>query len=257
MVIKKIFPIIALLFLLVSCEETIESYNGESGIYFDTKGMVTDTIRVPWGLKSSDIKEQTIKLKVCLFGNTADHDRTFNVLVSTDQGNPMAATENTDYKPIATQYVLPANAAEMEISIDLLRSQTLKTQPKCFTVSLVESPELKFLYTREISEMGEDSISHIRQLDYQRVILMNENFEKPAWWNVYGTGYFGTWSQTKAALICDVMGIDREVWMLSDGTGLTQGYLKFVGKYMYNWLQEHPTLDEDGNPMQMGTQSQV
>ena len=257
MMFRKIIPIVTFLFIFVSCEETIENYNGECGIYFDTKDMVSDTISVPWGLKNSDITEQTIELKVCLIGNTADYDRTFNVLVSTEQGSPMAAIENTDYKPIATQYILPANAAEMEISIDLLRNKKLKEQPKCFTVSLVESQELKFLYTREMTVMGEDSVSYTRPLDYQRVIYMSENFERPSWWNRYGTGYFGTWSQTKAALICDVMGIDREAWMKLDGVSLTQGYLKFAGKYMYNWLLEHPTMDEDGNLMEMGVQSQV
>jgi hypothetical protein len=35
------------------------------------------------------------------------------------------------------------------------------------------------------------------------------------------------------------------------------GYLKFVGKYMYRWLQENPQVDEDGKAMTMGTGSMI
>ena len=85
---------------------------------------------------------------------------------------------------------------------------------------------------------------------------MDEVFPMPRWWYIYGETIFGTWTATKASLICEVMGIDREEWIKSDGNGLSQGYLKFVGKYMYRWLEEHPQDDEDGKPMQMGTASQ-
>lgn len=68
---------------------------------------------------------------------------------------------------------------------------------------------------------------------------MNENFPRPGWWTREGQKRFGDWSQTKAGLICDVMNIDREVWLgvLGEGT-FTQGYLSYVGKYMYRWLRK-------------------
>ena len=89
------------------------------------------------------------------------------------------------------------------------------------------------------------------------MIYMNERFPRPGWWSSEGQSRFGDWSQTKAALICDEMGIDREVWLgiLGEGT-FTQGYLSYVGKYMHRWLQENPTKDEDGKLMVMGPDSQ-
>ena len=39
------------------------------------------------------------------------------------------------------------------------------------------------------------------------------------------------------------------------GTKLTEGYLKFVGKYMHRWLQDNPQTDEDDKPMEMGEAS--
>lgn len=50
-----------------------------------------------------------------------------------------------------------------------------------------------------------------------------------------------------------IMNIDREDFVK---TKLTEGYLKFVGKYMHRWLQDNPQEDENGKPMEMGAASQ-
>ena len=118
---------------------------------------------------------------------------------------------------------------------------------------MIENPELRFIYTREATILIDSVNFKTRPIDYQRVIVMNENFPMPAWWNIYGIKYFGVWSQKKTALICDVMNIDREDFVK---TKLTEGYLKFVGKYMHRWLQDNPQEDENGKPMEMGAASQ-
>ena len=254
---KKLIYILLALAFCAGCEKDIATYQGGSGIYFDTRDMYLDTIFVTWGLKNSDVTEQDLQLKVCLYGNTADYDRTFQVEVVAEEG-VLGAKEGVDYLPVTTTCTLPANAAEAYVDLKLLRSDNLHMQPKRFTVKLKESDDLRFLYSRETIEYADenDSVGFIRPIDYQRVIYMDESFPMPGWWYVYGETIFGTWTATKASLICEVMDIDREEWIKSDGNGLSQGYLKFVGKYMYRWLEEHPQIDEDGKPMQMGTASQ-
>ena len=79
---------------------------------------------------------------------------------------------------------------------------------------------------------------------------------KSWWWGIYGDQYFGKWSAKKSILICDVLKISRTEWLKDTTQGLSAGYLKFAGKYMQQWLDEHPTLDEDGEPMTMGEASQ-
>ena len=81
-------------------------------------------------------------------------------------------------------------------------------------------------------------------------------FPIPTWWSYYGVQYFGTWSMKKAILICDVMEIDRELWMKDIVTGLSAGYLKFAGRYMQRWLNENPQYEDDGSLMVMGPDSQ-
>ena len=72
---KNLLFLLLILVSCVSCEKDINTYEGDSGIYFADEGIFSDTLRVAWGLKNSDIKMQSIQLKVCLYGNTANYDR--------------------------------------------------------------------------------------------------------------------------------------------------------------------------------------
>lgn len=238
---------------LYACEEELDIYEGESGIYFDTEKMLSDTLVVPWGMKSDDVKMQNMTLRVMLVGKVVDYDRKFTVDVISDKTDTIAAEEGVDFEAFAKEYVIPANGSYADIDMVLKRREGLKLHSRRFTVRLNETSELSFIFSRQASV---DSVT-VRDVDYQRVIYMNENFPQPGWWSSEGYRRFGTWSQTKAALICDEMGIDREVWLgiLGDGT-FTQGYLSYVGKYMHRWLQENPTKDEDDEWMAMGVDSQ-
>ena len=82
---KNLLFLLLILVSCVSCEKDINTYEGDSGIYFADEGIFSDTLRVAWGLKNSDIKMQSIQLKVCLYGNTANYDRKFNIEVDTDE----------------------------------------------------------------------------------------------------------------------------------------------------------------------------
>ena len=256
---KKIVYILFYFFACVACEEKVGIYSGDCGIYFDTKEMYLDTIFIPWGLKNSDVKEQTLNLRVCLFGDVADYDRKFKVTVVADETDSLRAVEGIDFRPIETEYIIPAKGVEALIEVTLLRRDSLSVQPRRFSIELEESPELKFLFTREQTlNSTEAELRGIesRPLDFHRVIYMDERFKYPNWWPLFGESIFGTYSARKCILICDQMNINREVFVAPLSSALTQGYLKFVGKYMHRWLQEHPQEDENGEPMTMGVASQ-
>lgn len=239
--------------ILGSCEKDLLVYNGGSGIYFDNNEILHDTISISWGMKPGDVKEQTLTLNVELYGTVKPYDRKFSIEVIADANDTLRAEEGVDYKSFPTEYVMKAGAAEASIDVPLLRREDLSEKPRRFTIRLIENDELQFLYGRLTAV---DSVNY-RELDYQRVIIMDEDFPRPDWWYRYGESRFGEFSQTKASLICDVMGIDREEWMKMQGR-VTAGYLSYVGKYMHQYLQnqEEPILDEDGEPMEMGPDSQ-
>ena len=142
-----IYIAIAFFTVLVACKnEEIDAYQGKNGIYFETKGVVYDTIFVSWGLKSSEIKEMDLTLNVCLFGNVASYDRKFLVDVVADVDDEYRAEEGVDYKSFSSEYVMPANQARAKINITLLRRDGLMDRDRRFTVRLKESDELNFLY---------------------------------------------------------------------------------------------------------------
>ena len=247
---------IFLIILFASCQKKdLIVYEEGSGIYFDNKEMGLDTVAVPWGLKNTDVTTQTVRFEVKLFGNITQHDRAFRIKVKDDIPDSVRALPDLDYKPFPLEYKIPAGAASTFIEIELLRSEELKEGNRILAIELVESDELKFLYSRRINvpDVGE------RMLDVQRVLKMNENFPIPRWWSLMGTGYFGTWSMKKAILICDMMGIDREKWIgnVLNDEDFNESILRFAGVFIHRWLQEQdpPVLDEDGTPMEMGPRS--
>lgn len=254
---KTLIYIILFSFTMVfmACEKELDTYSGDSGLYFDTEGMVLDTVTVHWGLKNADVTKQTISLKVKLFGEVKEYDRPFSIQVEMMEDDSIPAVEGRDYEAFPTQYVMKAGEAETVIDITLLRDAHLVNSPARFGVKLIENSEFKFLYTRYGAQHVNDTTVESRPLDYQRAIYMDEKFSIPSWWSYYGEPLFGTFSSKKAALICEVMGIDRELWMKDIVGGLGYGYLKFCGKYMYRWLQENPQTEDDGTPMEMGEKS--
>lgn len=251
-----VFILIAVMTLAVgACEREMMTYKGESGIYFDYHDISLDTVSVAWGLKASDVKEQQVRLKVCLLGDVADYDRYFSVGIVTEP-DTLLAEENVEYRPFPLEHKIPAGANETYIEIDALRSAVLTEQPRNLTVKLIEGPELGLIYSREYMP---DTVT-VRRIDTQRVLKMTENFPQPAWWgSLYDcTNIFGTYSTAKAIVICDVMGIDRELWSSnSGGVTLGQGYLRYCGQYVHKWLQDNPRYEADGSPMKMGIGSQV
>lgn len=239
---------------LFACEKDLDSYEGGSGIFFNTEKLMNDTVRISWGMKPGDVNTQDLTLRVLLFGKVTNYDRKFTIDVIADDADTLKAEEGIDYEPFKTEYVIPANGAYADIKIGLKRREDLGKRSRRFTIRLNETPELNFMYSRQGVL---DSVTY-RDIDYQRVVYMDETFPQPIWWSRVGQSRFGNWSQKKAALICDVMEIDREVWLYTMvGTGtFTQGYLSYCGKYMHKYLQDHPMKDEDDEWMVMGPDSQ-
>ena len=288
----RILLLAALTVGMASCHRELDTYEGEDGMYFATeyKGaeLFSDTIDVSWGMKNSSVLTQEIELVVKLLGNTAPVDRSFNIVIEEaptyvsvynpnsnnddDEGTvvtpPASEEEETeptvptlnaedgvDYTIPGRTFVIQAGTAQAVIPVTLMRRDDLHLAKRSFKVRIIENPSLKFLYSRTLPEYDEEGNITLRPMDFQRIIRMDESFPIPTWWYVRGEPYFGTWSQAKAMLICDVMNIDRERWMADD---LPNGYLRFCGQYMHKYLQENPHYEDDGvTLMEMGEQSKV
>ena len=81
-------------------------------------------------------------------------------------------------------------------------------------------------------------------------------FKSPCGGDLRGAAH-RKFSTKKAIFICDQMGYDREDFVASFvESGLNEGKLRFAARYLHEYLQEHPELDEDGEPMTMGPDAQ-
>lgn len=248
------------------CQKDLDTYEGESGIYFDHMDKAiqpllrADTIPFAWGQIAGEILEGKISLQINLIGNVADYDRKFQVKVLKTvipeelKGKMENAVEGVDYQPFETECIIPANEVSTKLDITLLRTEVLQTESRALTITLQESEELKFLYSRELV----DKQNNRRRIDLQRVIVMDENLPAPNWWRSDILNILGDYSMKKSITICDVMGIDRAEWISND-FGKKTAYLKFVGQYMQRWLDEQnpPIYEEDEETlMEMGPDSQ-
>lgn len=233
---RRLYYIFIPVLILGCAKKGLITYDEGAGIYFDNRNIFLDTINVSWGTKNSEIQEQSITLEVKLFGKVSDVDRPFKIAVKNNPEDTLQAVENIDYKPFSKDYFMPKGEASAFIKVDLLRNPILQTENRILTIELQETEELKFLYSRRQT----DSLDNVRLIDAQRVIKMNENFPRPAWWLLFGDRIFGRWSLKKQILICDLMGIDREKWIgnLGSDPNFTEGYLRFCGVKVHRWLQE-------------------
>ena len=247
------------------CQKDLDTYQGESGIYFDHQEKATqnilraDTLPFGWGQIDGDILEEKISLQINLIGNVVDYDRKFQVKVIETvipealKGKMNSAVEGIDYQPFETECTIPAHEVSTKLEITLLRTEALQTESRALTIALQENEDLKFLYSREIT----DQENNRRRIDLQRVIVMDETLPKPDWWYRHES-IFGEYSMKKSITICDVLGIDRAEW-ISNAYGNRTAYLIFVGQYMQRWLndQDPPVYEEDGETlMTMGPDSQ-
>lgn len=252
-----IYMLIMFMIFLGACEQKMDIYEGASGIYFDPTEAVLDTIVVPWGLKNSDVKKQNMSLRVCLMGDAAPYDRKFMIRVIADEHDTLRAVEGEDFRLQQKEYAILAGKADASIEIELLRADDLAERPRRFTLQLEETEELGFLYSRMQTSLDSLEETVERAIDYQRVIYMDERFKTPVWWSLYGDNFFGKFSTKKAIFICDHMGYEREDFVAPfTESNLNEAKLRFAARYLHEYLQEHPEMDEDGEPMTMGPDAQ-
>ena len=239
--------------LLTGCEQDLEVYKGESSIYFSMEN--DDTITYSWGTIDADIREAEMLLRVDLFGKVTNYPRTFSIRVVSDFPDSVRAEEGVNYVALPLVYEMPPMSDHAIIPITLLRDSVKETS--YFEIILEENEEFGFDYMRWIQP--EDTLGNPLEpymYDDHRVIKQDEKFPQPSWW-ITMEEWLGDWSSTKGELICEVMDLDRKQFQLpldSDGA-LTYAKMRYIAIQVAYWLWENPTLEEDGEEMEMGEEA--
>lgn len=256
----RIIQLFITAFAFIGCEYDVETYSGGSGIYFENN-MMSDTVGFSWANYADTVKNLDIKIRIMTIGKAVDYDRTVKLSSVNHFKEKDQAVVGVDYKPFSYDAVIPSGASFTDLTINLMRNpELLNGAPKIFTFRLEENEHFKFYYNRayeleRVEESG-DTVKYNKYIDTYRTFKISEKIARQGWWYFTSdVGYknLGLWSIKKSILICDLMKIDRGVWLSGNLVEpITSPYIKYLGRYMHRWLQENPTYEDDGTLMEMG-----
>lgn len=243
----KKFIYILLLVAAVSCTSEIETYHGESGVYFAMREKVS-TVNVDTLYREStalpfvvtESKDSLFRLRVKILGEVSDHDRQVKVRVVED----MTSVLESDYEPLKDSYVLEAGEVYGIIPVHFYRTSTLKGKERSLTLELVENED----FTLPIRRWRNSSTEFVNVIRHT-IVISDKYVQLPG----YHQGHFGDFSETKMKLILELSGMNLNQFSETLPTTLT----RTIGQKLDRYLKEMkakgtPVLEADGTEMTAG-----
>lgn len=234
---------LALLSTWYACDSEYETWASEDAIYMNE---TSDTTRFSFTWVEGETQTRDIHIRA--IGRVYDYDRTVNLKIT-----PKNAVEGVDFEPLAGQYVIKAGETELIVPVVMIRTEALRTEEKVIDMELLPNEHFTTLY-----EYGSgDEITWVTSNRLRQTLIFSEFMtQAPSQWNPYMLGPF---SQKKFILICEVMGIERGLFLDANYMGYR---ISYIGKYMKKYLADEKAAgrmvyEEDGvTEMVMGQYAQ-
>lgn len=174
----------------------------------------------------------TLQLQVELLGQKTDADKTYVVRV-----NPEATTaeEGLHYKALGKKQVFPANRFSTNLEIELYRKDpNLQDSTFYLDLSIIDSEEMDAAYPDK---------QHVR-------IGIVDQLIKPVYWDSWLKLYYSDYSRVKHNICISIQGHDFPATE-QEARGGKYGpqYWMVMGRAACLYFMNHPTLDENGNPI--------
>ena len=227
--------------LAMSCTSEIDTYHGESGVYFAMREDVT-TVNVDTLYREvsslpfivTDSSDSTFCLKVKILGAVSDHDRKVSVRVVDN----LTTVHDEDYDPIMQSYTLKAGEIYGQIPINFHRHASLQGQERTLVVELVENED----FTLPI-RMWRNSSTEFVNVVRHSIVISDKYVQLPG----YRPGHFGPFSEKKMRLIIELSGMSLNDFNVTLPVTLT----KTIGQKLDRYLAEMkakgtPVYEEDG-----------
>lgn len=225
----------------VSCMSEIDTYHGESGIYFAMREDVTtvnvDTLYRETSTLPFIVTEKTdsvFNLKVKILGAVADYDREISLRVVDDLSTALQG----DYDILQPTYTLPAGEVYGIIPIKFNRTASLQGNERSLVLELMENED----FTLPI-RMWRNSTTEYVSVVRHTIVISDKYVQLPG----YRTGHFGTFSEKKMKLIIELSGLK-----LNDFNEILPVTMtKTIGQKLDRYLAEMkakgtPVYEEDG-----------
>ena len=227
--------------LCFSCTSEIETYHGETGIYFAMRDNVT-TVNVDTLYRESsslpfivtEHTDSTFSLNVKILGPVADHDREVKVRVVEEQSTVL----DGDFEPLKDTYTLKAGQIYGQIPITFHRVPSLQGKERVLVVELVENED----FTLPIRVWRNSSTEFVNVVRHS-VVISDKYVQLPG----YRPGHFGPFSEKKMRLIVELSGMSLNDFNEVLPVTLT----KTIGQKLDRYLAEMkakgtPVYEEDG-----------
>ena len=239
-ILRKCSWLFVALFCL-SCTSEIETYHGETGIYFAMRDNVT-TVNVDTLYRESsslpfivtENMDSTFCLNVKILGSVADYDREVKVRIVEDQ----STVQDGDYEPLKDTYTLKAGQIYGQIPITFHREPSLQGRERTLVVELVENED----FTLPIRVWRNSSTEFVNVVRHS-VVISDKYVQLPG----YRPGHFGPFSEKKMRLIVELSGMSLNDFNEVLPVTLT----KTIGQKLDRYLAEMkakgtPVYEEDG-----------
>jgi hypothetical protein len=238
--IKKYIWLLSAVFI-ASCISEIDTYHGESGVYFAMRDNVTtvnvdtlyrETSSLPFIV--TEKSDSVFSLKVKILGPVADHDRQVRIRVMEE----MSTVESGDYDSIGESYVLKAGEIYGVIPIKFHRTASLQGKERVLVVELVENED----FTLPIRMWRNSSTEFVNVIRHS-IVVSDKYVQLPG----YRVGHFGQFSEKKMRLIVEISGMNLNEF----NEVLPVTMTKTIGQKLDRYLAEMsakgtPVYEEDG-----------
>ncbi len=240
---------------LGSCNETIQTYDGETGVYFAMlqSGSSEDNPRydtsssVPFAL-THGATDSLFQLRVKIIGRVADYPRSFSYRVIAEEST---AEEGADYTLPDAPCEVPAGEVYGYIPIHFYRQASLDGEERTLTLELQANenfslPLTSWLPVNGTETVGTDVIRH--------TVTVSDKYVRLDGWSDM---FYGTYSDKKIKLMCSVFGLTLADF-LPDALSYVER--KVLGQNFRRYLDAEAAagrtvyedyLDAEGNPVRM------
>ena len=195
--------------LLAGCNENIEEYSGEAGIYFAmsaSQGGVDDS-SLDYSSSSSipfavDNREDTVMMvRAKVIGGVAGHDRIVNVRVVEQEIKQNQAVVGHDFDPLQPVYYVKAGEVYAEIPIHFYKRDDLKNKERVLELELLPSDDFTTPMSVWLRPGGSDN--NAVDVLHHRISISDKWIKLPGF-NEY---FFGKYSEKKNRLMCSLFNL--------------------------------------------------
>ena len=169
--------------MLAACTEEIETYSGESGIYFamsatkggldDSKQDYTAETQIPFAVYST-ISDTTLMVRAKVIGPAVDHDRKVTVQVVASE-DAEQAKEGWDYDALDNSYTVKAGEVYVLIPIHFYLRDDLEGKERQLKLELVANedfatPMAQWLRPNSSDKTGVDVLHHTITISNKSIV---------------------------------------------------------------------------------------